>query len=131
MTIRQALDLRTRLRWIVEPENRLPQLQTYWEDIALLPLLSETEHAQAVQMLHITRKHMADMRAWQDRLTQLANSLPIPEAEKISINPDNKWLAWLAGQFRLSTSPSREGKRLLALRSRLLTVEQHACLASA
>ncbi len=124
ITSRQALDLRSRLRWIAESGNRLPQLQTYWQDISLLPILSETEHAQAIQMLHSTRQHLADVRIWQKMLTQLADSLPIPEAEQVNIAPDNKWLAWLAGQFRLSTSPSRETRRLLALRSHLLAVEQ-------
>jgi len=124
ITTRQALDLRTRLRWVAEPENRLSQLQIYWEDITLLPILSETEHAQATQMLHSTHKLLVNVRAWQNRLTHLANALPIPEAKEISIKSENKWLAWLAGQFRLRTSPNREGKRLLALRSQLLSAEQ-------
>ena len=124
ITTRQALDLRTRLRWVAEPENRLSQLQIYWEDITLLPILSEAEHAQATQMLHSTHKLLINVRAWQSRLTHLANALPIPQAKEISIKSENKWLAWLAGQFRLRTSPNREGKRLLALRSQLLSAEQ-------
>ena len=121
ITTRQTLDLRTRLRWVAEPENRLSQLQIYWEDIALLPILSETEHARATQMLHSTHELLVNVRAWQNRLTHLASALPIPEAKEINIRPENKWLAWLAGQFSLSTSPNREGKRLLALRSQLLS----------
>jgi len=120
----QKIDLRTRLRWIAQPGSRLPQLHTYWEDIALLPVLDDRERAQATDMLQLARQRTSQVRDWRNLLLQLANDLPIPEAEEVSIKPDNKWLAWLAGQFRLSTSPSHERRQRQTLRNHLLQAEQ-------
>lgn len=123
--LRQVMELQTRLRWIAQPESQLPQLRIYWEDIALLPMLNDRERTQAKDMLRLARQQATQVRAWRNRLLQLANNLPVPEAEEISIKPDNKWLAWLADQFRLSTSPSHERRQREILHNQLLAAEQH------
>ncbi len=122
--VQQKTDLRTRLRWIAQPGSRLPQLRTYWEDIALLPVLDGREREQAADMLRLARQRTSQIRDWRNRLLQLANDLPIPEAEEVSIKPDNKWLAWLAGQFRLSTSPGHKRRQRQTLHNHLLQTEQ-------
>jgi len=116
----QETDLRMRLRWIVQPESRLEQLITYWEDITLLPVLSDEERARADDMLRLARELRARVHDWQTRLSAVASSLPAPIVETIRIHPDNKWLAWFTSQFRLSTSPSQERQQLEALRHRIL-----------
>jgi len=120
----QNIDLKMRLRWIAQPESRLPQLLAYWEDIALLSVLGEREQAQVAGMLKLARQQTSQERRWRSRLVQLAHSLPMPEVEEVNIRSDNKWLAWLAGQFRLSTSPSLERRKILALRNQLLAAGQ-------
>ncbi len=118
----QQADLRLRLHWITRPESGLAQLSTYWEDITLLPALGGEDRARADKMLRLARRLNARVHAWRNRLTAIANALPMPAAETIHIETGNKWLAWLASQFRLSTSPSRERRELQALHRHILRV---------
>jgi len=115
----QQADLRLRLHWITRPESGLAQISAYWEDITLLPALDEEDQARAENMLQLARRLNARVHNWRDRLTAIAGALPMPVAESIHIETDNRWLAWLASQFRLSTSPSREQRELQVLHRRI------------
>jgi len=117
---RQQLELRTRLRWIANPQSQLAQMASFWQDIALLPMLSESERSEAETMRKLAADDTDKLDAWTARLKRLAATLPVPEHQDIIPKPENPALAWLIEKFHLRPAPMPEQQALAKLRTRLL-----------
>lgn len=120
MQAREKLELRANLHRIADSSSRLPQMAADWQDILLLPILSDAQRAQAESMRKLAADDAANIAAWRKQLEHLADSLPIPEHSDVIPKPDNTWLSWLAGQFHLRPAPTAERQALAALHYRLL-----------
>jgi len=117
---RQQLELRTRLRWIANPQSQLVQMASFWQDIALLPMLSESERNEAETMRKLAADDADKLDAWTARLKRLAATLPVPEHQDIIPKPKNPALAWLIEKFHLRPAPTPEQQALAKLRTKLL-----------
>jgi len=117
---RQQLELRTRLRWIANPQSQLAQMASFWQDIALLPMLSESERSEAETMRKLAAGDADKLGAWTARLKRLATTLPVPEHQDVIPKPGNPTLSWLIEKFHLRPAPTPEQQALTELRTRLL-----------
>jgi len=117
---RQQLELRTRLRWITDTGALLPQMVVFWQDIELLPLLSESERNEARAMRKMAASDADKLDAWSTRLKRLAATLPVPEHQDIIPKPEQPAFSWFTGKFHLRPAPTPEQRKLSALRTRLL-----------
>jgi len=126
----QQMNLQVRLRWITDPASRLPQLQLAWEEISLLPGLSEAQRSEAVRMHALARSRVQQLKQWQDALSKWADALVTPVHRNILPQPEYPWLAWIVSQFQLRQAPSVEARHLGDLRARLLDVARHLTLES-
>ncbi|MFQ5356052.1 MAG: hypothetical protein ACE5DY_06125 [Mariprofundaceae bacterium] len=120
LEIRQALDLKSRLRWISSPDTSLMQIQLAWEDIGLLPSLSDHEHQLAMQMRDLAAHHLQRLKSWLTTLEGLAGKYETPNYEAVEISKDNSWLAWLKKILRLYRAPSLDERHMQELRVRIL-----------
>jgi len=126
----QQMNLQVRLRWIADPASRLPQLQLTWEEISLLPGLSDEQRSEAVRMHRLARVRVQQLKQWQDALSKWADALITPVHRNILPEPEYPWLAWIVSQFQLRQAPSVEARHLGNLRSRLLDAARHLTLES-
>ena len=126
----QHMNLQVRLRWIADPASRLPQLQLTWEEISLLPGLSDDQRAEAVRMHTLARERVQQLKQWQDALSKWADALVTPTHRNILPEPERPWLAWVLSQFQLRQAPSVEAQHLGDLRARLLDAARHLTLES-
>jgi len=126
----QQMNLQVRLRWIVDPASRLPQLQLAWEEISLLPGLSNSQRSEAVRMHKLARARVQQLKQWQDALNKWADALVTPVQRNILPQPEYPWLAWIVSQFQLRQAPSVESRHLSNLRARLLDAARHLTLES-
>jgi len=126
----QQMNLQVRLRWIVDPASRLPQLQLAWEEISLLPGLSDAQRSEAERMHKLARSRVQQLKQWQDALNKWADALVTPVQRNILPQPEYPWLAWIVRQFRLRQAPSVEARHLGNLRARLLDAARHLTLES-
>ncbi|MDQ6958826.1 MAG: hypothetical protein Q9M24_06900 [Mariprofundaceae bacterium] len=117
---RQQLELRTRLRWIANPQSQLAQMASFWQDITLLPMLSEGERNEAETMRKLAADDADKLDTWTARLKRLAATLPVPEHQDIIPKPKNPVLAWLIEKFHLRPAPTPEQQALAKLRAKLL-----------
>jgi len=117
---RQQLELRVRLRWIASTRTLLPQMTDFWQDITLLPLLSENERSEAETMRTLAANDADKLNAWGVRLKQLAATLPVSQHRDIIPKPEQPTFSWLAGKFHLRPVPTSEQQKLSELRARLL-----------
>ncbi len=113
------MNLHVRLRWIADPAARLPQMQLAWEEIALLPGLSDEQRSVAVRMHQLARTDVAKLHQWRLAIRKWADTLIVPAHEDILPQPEHPWLAWIVGQFHLRQAPSLEARKLSALREQL------------
>lgn len=104
----QVMQLRTRLNWITNPANHLPQLQLAWEEISLMPILTDDERQQAKSMLELAQKDLQQVIGWQLVLNRFAESLQQQKHDNIIPAFDSDWLNWIAAQFTVRESLSRE-----------------------
>ena len=126
----QQMNLQIRLRWIADPASRLPQLQLTWEEISLLPGLSDRERREAASMHMLARHRVQQLKQWQSALKKWIDALSIPVQQNILPEPQYPWLAWIVKQFQLRPAPSMEARRLDSLRNRLLDVSRQLILES-
>jgi len=126
----QQMNLQIRLRWIADPVSRLPQLQLTWEEISLLPGLSDSERREAASMHMLARNRVQQLKQWQSALKKWIDALSIPIQQNILPEPKYPWLAWIVRQFQLRPAPSIEARRLDSLRNRLLDVSRQLTLES-
>jgi len=126
----QQMNLQVRLRWIVDPASRLPQLQLAWEEISLLPGLSNSQRSEAVRMHKLARARVQQLKQWQDALNKWADALATPVQRNVLPQPQYPWLAWIVSQFKLRPAPSVEARHLNHLRARLLDAARHLTLES-
>jgi len=126
----QQMDLQVRLRWISDPASRLPQLQLAWEEISLLPGLSDSQRSEAVRMHALARARVQQLKQWQDALSKWADALVTPVHRNILPEPPYPWLAWIVNQFQLRQAPSVEARHLGNLRARLFDAARHLTLES-
>ncbi len=124
----QQMNLQVRLRWITDPASRLPQLQLAWEEISLLPGLSNSQRGEAVRMHALARNRVQQVKQWQDALNKWADALVTPVHRNILPQPSSPWLAWVVSQFQLRQAPSVEAQYLSDLRARLLDASRHLML---
>jgi hypothetical protein len=126
----QKVQLRTRLRWITNRANHLPQLQLAWEEIALTPSLSSGEYATAQKMLTLAQQRLQEQRNWQQSLQSHADSLTTPEHENIIPEYETPWLSWIRDYFSIkavSTMAQQQDEQLhqqLLSTSRNIELEQ-------
>ncbi|GMR00331.1 MAG: hypothetical protein BMS9Abin18_1173 [Zetaproteobacteria bacterium] len=118
--VRQQLELRTRLRWIANPQSQLAQMASFWQDIALLPMLNESERNEAETMRKLAADDADKLDAWTARLKRLAATLPVPEHQDIIPKPKNPAFSWLIEKFHLRPAPTPEQQALAELRTRLV-----------
>ena len=116
----QQMNLMVRLRWISDPDSRLPQIKLAWEEISLLTNLSDGERAEAEAMHMLARDSEEKLRQWRERLRKWADTMVIPEQRNVLPGADHPWLGWLTGQFRLYKAPTEEGRRQAKLRQQLI-----------
>jgi len=116
----QKMQLRTRLRWITNSANHLPQLQLAWEEIALIPSLSSSEHATAQKMLSLAQQRLQDLRNWQQALLSHADSLATPEHENVIPEYETPWLSWIRDYFSIKAASTIEQQQDEQLRQQLL-----------
>jgi len=116
----QQANLQARLRWITDPASHLPQLQLAWNEISMLPNLSDRQRESAAKLHQLASDSSQALQAWQAELNGWADKFALPEEEEISVKPEHPWLAWWAGQFHLRRAPTAEARRLVNLRDRLL-----------
>jgi hypothetical protein len=126
----QQMNLQVRLRWIADQASRLPQLQLAWEEISLLPGLSDAQRNEAVRMHALARSRVQHLKQWQDALNTWADALATPVHRNILPEPEYPWLAWIVKQFQLRQAPSIEAQHLGDLRARLLDSARHLTLES-
>jgi len=126
----QHMNLQVRLRWIADSESRLPQIQLAWEEISLLPGLSDLQRLQAVEMHRLARANVQRLNQWQGNLHKWAEALATPLHENVLPQPEHAWLAWIVGQFQLRQAPSQEARTLADLRGRLLDSARQLTLQS-
>jgi len=117
---KQQLELRARLRWIANPQSQLPQMSSFWQDIALLPMLNDGERHEAEAMRKLAADDADKLDAWTAQLKRLAATLPVPEHQDIIPKPENPAFSWLTGKFHLRPAPTPEQQALTGLRTRLL-----------
>ena len=121
----QLMQLRTRLNWISNPANHLPQLQLAWEEVSLMPVLSEDERKQAQSMLKLAQQSMQKLQGWQQVLRRSAESLTRVEHDNIIPKFEYGWLNWIVGQFSIRPSLSREEADDAALRQALINTSRN------
>ncbi|MFQ5345378.1 MAG: hypothetical protein ACE5E3_02905 [Mariprofundus sp.] len=127
----QQMNLQIRLRWIADPASRLPQLQLIWEEISLLPGLSDREREKAASMHALARDRVQQIKQWQSTLNKWADVLSTSR-QNMNILPESEhpWLAWVLQQFQLRQAPSFEARQRENLRDRLLDVSRQLTLES-
>ncbi|MDX8404419.1 MAG: hypothetical protein R8K54_08440 [Mariprofundaceae bacterium] len=121
----QIMQLRTRLRWITNPANHLPQLQLAWEEVMLMPILSSSEHERAQTMLALAEKRLLELQSWQQTLHTYAESLSLTEHANIIPEFENRWLNWVAKQFSLRSSLSEEETNDARLQEQLINASRN------
>jgi len=121
----QKMQLRTRLRWITNATNHLPQLQLAWEEIILMPSLSADEHATAQTMLTLAQQRLLDLRNWQQTLQSHADSLVTPEHDNIIPVYESPWLDWIRDYFSLKAASTTEQQQDEKLRQLLLNTSRN------
>jgi len=126
----QDMNKHVRLRWIADPASRLVQIQLAWEEISLLPGLSDQQRQLAVRMHALARADVQRLQQWQAALSKWADALAMPLHANVLPKPDQAWLAWIVDQFQLRQAPTQEARRLSDLRSRLLDVARQLSLES-
>lgn len=121
----QKVQLRTRLRWITNRANHLPQLQLAWEEIALTPSLSSGEYATAQEMLTLAQQRLQEQRNWQQNLQSHADSLTTPEHGNIIPEYGTPWLSWIRDYFSIKAASTTEQQQNEQLRQQLLTTSRN------
>ena len=121
----QKMQLRTRLRWITNRANHLPQLQLAWEEIALTPSLSSGEHARAQEMLTLAQQRLQELRNWQQSLQSHADSLTTAEHENIIPEYETPWLSWIRDYFSIKAASTTEQQQDEQLRQQLLSTSRN------
>ena len=121
----QKMQLRTRLRWITNAANHLPQLQLAWEEAVLMPSLSGSEHATAQKMLTLAQQRLQDLRSWQQHLQAHADSLATPEHENIIPEYETPWLGWIRDYFSIKAASTTEQQQNEQLRQQLLNISHN------
>ena len=124
----QQMNLQVRLRWISDPDSRLPQIKLAWEEISLLNSLSESQRGQAEEMHTLARDSEERLRQWREHLHKWADTLVIPEHHNILPKADHPWLGWITGQFRLYRAPTEENRRQARLRQNLIQAANRLAL---
>jgi len=102
---RQQLDLHTRLRWVLMPNNNWMHLHMYWQDIASLPMLTDSQREQASEQAEKARMHMQRILEWRKQMSLLIHEIQkMRQTAKQSLIPKegSPWLNWLSGHFSLS-----------------------------
>lgn len=115
----QRIQLRTRLRWIANPVNHLPQIELAWEEISRMPSLTPKERQQAQAMYALAQQRNNDIRRWQRALNEAAARLRPPAHENIVPTSKQPWLQWLLGQFSLRRAPGKEARQMTELQREL------------
>jgi len=120
----QIMQLRTRLRWIANPANHLPQLKLAWEEVSLMPVLSAAERQRAQEMLALAEKRLQELDHWQAILRTTAESLTRTEHRSVIPAFENRFLNWIAEQFSVRQSLSREEADDAQLHEQLLNTSR-------
>ncbi len=121
----QRMQLRTRLHWITNQANHLPQLQLAWEEIALMPSLSSDERSSAEAMQALAGKRGEDLMRWRQALQRYAETLTVKEQENVIPAFENGWLNWIAGQFSVRPSLNRQERQDAELRRQLINTSRN------
>ena len=121
----QLMQLRTRLRWITNRANHLPQLQLAWEEVMLMPILSSDEREQAQKMLALAEKRLLELQNWQRTLDMYAESLSRSKHANIIPKFENRWLNWIAAQFSIRPSLSKEEANDAQLQQQLINTSRN------
>jgi len=129
-SLQQALDkqqrmhLTIRLRWISAGGSKLPQIAMAWEEIYLLPGLSDEQRRQAEQMQQLANNDLVQIKRWQNTIEHWASHLAAPRQRDIIPQPEHPWLAWIASQFHLRKAPAAHAAELDELSHELFAVAQ-------
>jgi hypothetical protein len=115
----QRIQLRTRLGWIANPVNHLPQIELAWEEITRMPTLSSDEREKAQAMYSLAQQRHADIVRWQQALNEAAARLRPEEHPNIIPQFEQPWLKRLFGQFSLKRAPEAEAQQMQQLRQQL------------
>jgi len=121
----QRMQLRTRLHWITNQTNHLPQLQLAWEEIALMPTLTADERSRAEQMHALAKERTEQLIQWQQSLVDHADQLTLKEQANIVPAFENRWLNWVAEQFSIRPSLNQQERQDAELRRQLIDTSRN------
>jgi hypothetical protein len=116
------LELQVRLRWLRDPETLLPRMVAFWQDIALLPILTADERSLAESRSQQARDNAAKIESWRKHLKDFSDSLDLPSGEDVIPKQGDDWWGWIVNQFHLRRVPVNEQLELVNLRQRLAMV---------
>ncbi|MDX8395697.1 MAG: hypothetical protein R8K22_04705 [Mariprofundaceae bacterium] len=119
-----SMQLRTRLSWLVSPANHLLQLQLGWEEISLLPNLTNEDRELAKDMRMLAQNKLDQVGRWQQKMDHLTRLLAVPSYANVVPSSDNPWVDWIARQFSVKRSLSAQEKDILHLRQALTHIRQ-------
>jgi len=117
---RRILDLKSRLRWLANRDMSLSQIKLAWEDIALLPGLSGSDHALARKMVNLSSHDLNEVGKWLHRIDGFLDKYPPALYEKTEKSADGSWWAWLRNMLHLRRAPSAESLQKNELHDGLL-----------
>ena len=125
----ESMQLHSRLTWIMKHNAHLPQIKLAWQEISLLPSLTEAQRTQAKSMLKLAEQRQNDVHQWQQEIDHLIISFKPSEygniiSTAITADDSNPWLQWLIKQFSLKRSQSSQEAALLTLKNTLLQIKQ-------
>lgn len=120
----QIMQLRTRLRWITNQANHLPQIGLAWEEVSLMPVLSSDQREKAQKMQTLAEERLQTLQTWQQKLRTEAAGLTREEHANIIPAFETEWLNWIAGQFSIRRSLSKEEMQDRQLREQMLNISR-------
>jgi len=125
----ESMQLHSRLSWIMKHNSHLPQIKLAWQEISLLPSLTEEQRSLAESMLKLAEQRQNDVHQWQQDIDHLIINFKPNEYDNIiptaiATDASNPWLQWLVQQFSLKRSQSSQEMALLTLKNTLLHIKQ-------
>jgi len=126
----EKMQLHSRLNWVLYPSTHLLQMQLAWEEISLLPSLSNAQREQATAMLNLAQKRLDDVNRWQQNIDAVMRSYALPSESKQELLPEifgsssSDGLDWLLSKFSLKRAQKHEDVEAAHMRDLLSRIKQ-------
>jgi len=120
LAARRILDLQSRLRWLTKQDMTLAQLKLAWEDILLMPDLSDPDRKLVRKMVELSDRDLNRVGKWLKVIDGLLEKYPSAAVQETELIADDSWWAWLKKLFHLRRAPTMAVQRQNDLHDRLL-----------